>query len=471
MALEKLLINENKNIIDAWKQMALNAKKLVFCVNDDGILTGVLSDGDIRKQLVKSENIKTKIKDVMNKNFVYAKENEEKHDILAKFNGLITIVPIVNDKFIPVDYYEFKMDTHIPIAIPNLGGNEFNYLMDAFLSTWISSKGDYITKFEKAFADYCSGTTKTLSGIAVSNGTVALHLALVALGVGKGDEVIVPDLTFAATINAVIHAGATPVIVDIERDSWCIDPAEIEKAITPRTKAIIPVHIYGQPCDMRKIMKIARQHNLLVIEDCAEAHGAEFEGQKVGSFGDVGCFSFFANKVITTGEGGMCLTSNPILAEKMRLLRDHGMNKSKRYWHDCIGFNYRMTNLQAAIGLAQLERIDIILKEKENLENLYKKQLGNNRNIHFQRNDLPDRKKITWMISILYDGNKEQLMKNFEDNKIEVRPFFYPLSEMPIYKQYVFSSGVSKEISKLGMNFPTNKIVNIELINKIGDCI
>ncbi len=469
--LESLLVNENKNIIDAWKQMSLNAKKIVFCVNDQGVLTGVLSDGDIRIQLIKSENIKTKIKDVMNRNFVYATDKESKADILAKIKGMITIIPIVNDDFIPVDYFEYKMDTHIPIAIPNLGGNEFNYLMDAFLSTWISSKGDYILRFEEEFSKYCFAGMKKNFGVAVSNGTVALHLALVALGIGEGDEVIVPDLTFAATVNAVLHAGATPVIVDIEQDSWCIDPKEIEKAITPKTKAVIPVHLYGQPCDMKSIMDIAKKHNLLVIEDCAEAHGAEFEGQKVGTFGDVGCFSFFANKVITTGEGGMCITANQELADKMRTLRDHGMSKTKRYWHDCVGFNYRMTNLQAAIGLAQLERIDLILKEKENLENLYKKQLEKFDNIHFQLSDIPGRKKITWMISILYDGDKEKLMQNFTDNKIEVRPFFYPLSDMPIYKDYVFSSKVAKEISKKGMNFPTNKIVNIELINKIGECI
>lgn len=471
MALENLCINENKTLIHAWKLIALNGKSTVFCVSDDNKLTGILTDGDIRKYLLDTENYNVLIKDIMNKDFVYAKDKEDKTSIMAKTNSKIKIVPIVNDEFIIVDYFEHKIDMHIPIAIPNLGGNEFNYLMDAFLSTWISSKGNYIQKFEKGFAEFCFKNNTDSYGIAVSNGTVALHLALVTLGIGPGDEVIVPDLTFAATANAVLYTGATPVIVDIEKDSWCIDPNEVEKAITPKTKVIIPVHVYGQPCNMDRIMEIAQKNNLYVVEDCAEAHGAEYKGNKVGTFGIISCFSFFANKVITTGEGGMCITSDPNLAEKMRILRDHGMSKTKRYWHDFVGFNYRMTNLQAAIGLAQLERIDYILEEKEKLENLYREKLKNNPLISFQKNDFPERKKITWMISVLYNGDKEKLTDSFTKNNIEVRPFFYPLSEMPIYKQYAQPCSVSKAISAKGLNFPTNKIVNIELIDKIDNCL
>jgi perosamine synthetase len=251
--------------------------------------------------------------------------------------------------------------------------------------------------------------------VSVSNGTVALHLALVALGIGKGDEVIVPDLTFAATINAVLHANATPVIVDIEEESWCISPSEIERAITERTKAIIPVHLYGQPCDMDSIMSIATRHNLKVVEDCAEAHGALFRGKKVGSFGDIGCFSFYGNKIITTGEGGMCTTNNQNLDEIMRVLRDHGMSKTKRYWHERVGFNYRLTNLQASIGLAQLERIDEIHKNRKAYENGYKDVLSSD---YFFQNDLEGRARITWLVSILIDKdhNRELLIKKF--NKI-----------------------------------------------------
>ena len=247
-----------------------------------------------------------------------------------------------------VDYACFDENIHISLAQPQLSGNEYKYLMDAFLSTWISSIGSYISRFEETFSNYCG----VKYGIATSNGTTALHLALSALDIGSGDEVIVPDITFAATINAVLYTGAVPVIVDVEEDSWCIDPDEIEKAITPKTKAIIPVHIYGQPCNMDAICAIARKNNLYIIEDCAEAHGAEWKNGKVGSFGIISCFSFFGNKVITTGEGGMCITDSIELNEKMRILRDHGMSRKKKYYHEVIGFNYRMTNLQAAIGLS-----------------------------------------------------------------------------------------------------------------------
>jgi len=276
---------------------------------------------------------------------------------------------------------DMKRDINIPISSPDLSGNELKYLTDAFKSTWISSSGEFINRFEQNFARYCECS----HGVAVANGTVAIHLALVTLGIKCGDEVIVPDLTFAATINAVLHANATPVIVDIEKDSWCISPTEIKKAISPKTKAIIPVHLYGQPCDMEKIMEIAKENNLYVIEDCAEAHGANFKDRKVGSFGDISCFSFFGNKVITTGEGGMCVTNNQKLDNKMRELRDHGMSKTKKYWHNYPGFNYRMTNLQAAIGVAQLERIEEILANRNKIELKYREVLINCENIEFQK--------------------------------------------------------------------------------------
>lgn len=467
MGLENLIVNEDNTIIDVWKIINQNVFNMVFVTDSKKKLVGTLSDGDIRRYLLEKENLNALAKNIMNKDYVWAYIDEPKENLLKKITEEINLLPLVNKNFEIVDYFQYKMSFHVPIAIPNLGGNEYKYLMDAFLSTWISSKGNYINAFENEFSKYCQAR----HGVAVSNGTVALHLALVALGVGRGDEVIVPDLTFAATINAVLHAGATPVIVDVEKESWCISPEEIEKAITPRTKAIIPVHLYGQPCDMEKIMELAVKKSLRVIEDCAEAHGAEFKGKKVGSFGDINCFSFFANKVITTGEGGMCITNDKKLADIMRILRDHGMSTEKKYWHECVGFNYRMTNLQAAIGLAQLERIDKILEEKEKLENLYKKALKNSKDIIFQHNNLKDRKKITWMISVLYKGDREKLMHNFINHKMEARPFFYPLSEMPIYKDYVFSAKNSKEISKMGINFPTNKIVNLELIDKINEYV
>ena len=242
----------------------------------------------------------------------------------------------------------------IPLAFPDLGGNEIEYISDAVHSSWVSSTGPYITSFENNFSSYCDVNF----GISTSNGTTALHLSLISLGIGPGDEVIVPDLTFAATINAVLHAGATPVIVDVDPDTLLIDPEKIKAAISPNTRAVICVHLFGSPCDMNSICSLCKDGKIFLIEDCAQAHGATYNNKKVGSFGDIGCFSFFGNKIITTGEGGMCVTNSEELRDKMRILRDHGMDPDRRYIHNVVGYNYRMTNIQAALGVAQLENID-----------------------------------------------------------------------------------------------------------------
>lgn len=359
---------------------------------------------------------------------------------------------------------EAKNDKYVPISEPNLGRSEMQYLAQAFASGWVSSQGAYVDRFESSFAEFCG----TSWGVATSNGTTALHLALVTLGIGEGDEVILPDLTFAATINAVLHSGATPVIVDVEKDSWCIDPVSIKRAISKRTKAVIPVHLYGQPCNMEAIMNIARERKIYVIEDAAEAHGAAYKGKKVGSFGDIGCFSFFANKVVTTGEGGMCLTSSRQLNDRMRVLRDHGMMKNRKYWHDRVGYNYRITNLQAAIGLAQLERIEELLDTRTKIELMYKKALSRLNFIEFQSDDLPGREKITWLVSALIkDGSRDRCICKLQNSKIDARPFFYPLSDMKIYKPYSHSCAISRKISSMGINLPTYRSVNKKTIKKI----
>ena len=428
---------------------------IAFITDEEDKLCGVVTDGDFRRMLLGGRSLDDKLTKEDLKPFVVAKQGEDIHALINKTDSKVRLIPIVDEEGKLVDYFRYEHRVHMtPVAEPNLKGNEFNYLCDAFLSTWISSTGEYINRFEKDFSSYCG----TKHGIAVSNGTVALHLALLALNIGEGDEVIIPDLTFAATINAVLHARATPVIVDVEQDSWCIDPIEIEKAITPKTKAIIPVHVYGQPCDMDKIMSIAKKHNLKVIEDAAEAHGAEYKGKKVGSFGDIACFSFFANKIITTGEGGMCLTNDDTLNDRMRVLRDHGMNKKKKYWHDEVGYNYRMTNLQAAIGCGQLERIEQILESRSEIERKYKSTLNDNEIIIFQ-NELSNQKKVVWMVSVL-SQKKIEIMNLLKESNLDVRPFFYPLSSMPLYAKYARSVSVSIFLSENGFNLPT--IENID---------
>ncbi len=449
--IDKMVCNIEHSLIEVMKIINENAMGIAF-VCDNKKLCGTVTDGDIRRALLNNVGLQEKVKSILSETYVYALQSETYEEMMKKISTKVKIIPIVDENHDVIDFFEYKQNLYFPVAVPNLNGNEFKYLTDAFLSSWISSSGEYIGRFESGFAEY----SDCRYGVAVSNGTVALHLALVVLGIGEGDEVIVPDLTFAATINAVLHAHATPVIVDIDEENWCIDPKAIKRAITPKTKAIIPVHLYGQPCDMEAIMEIAREYDLRVIEDCAEAHGAMCNDKKVGSFGDVGCFSFFGNKVITTGEGGMCTTNNPVLDERMRMLRDHGMSKNKKYWHEAVGFNYRMTNLQAAIGLAQLERINEIHDNRCKYEVNYRNVLEP-MGFEFQQNFV-NRHRITWLVSILVNENvnRDDYMETLKNAGIDARPFFYPLSSMPIYTKYCQqNTPVSQRISKKGLNLPT----------------
>lgn len=468
MELEKMICNCNATIKEVMMCIDKNAKGTAFITDDEGRLMGVMTDGDIRRLLINGYGLNDCIKPHIKKGFEYARVSDDPADIARRFNNYIKIIPIVNEDMHLADYVNYDKNIHMALAQPQLNGNEYKYLMDAFLSTWISSTGKYIQRFEESFSDYCG----VKYGVATSNGTTALHLALTALGIGQGDEVIVPDITFAATINAVLYTGATPVIVDIEEDSWCIDPDEIEKAVTPKTKAIIPVHIYGQPCDMGRICDIAKENNLYIVEDCAEAHGAEWRNRKVGSFGIISCFSFFGNKVITTGEGGMCITDSEELNDKMRVLRDHGMSKERKYYHEVIGFNYRMTNLQAAIGTAQVEHIDEILSWRENLENEYRKVFANTAGVMLQKNTLDGRKKIAWLVSALVKEDKrDEILLKLKENGIDVRAFFVPLSEMDLYRGYAKECPRSKMISKKGINLPTTYEVKRESIERIRNLI
>ena len=462
--ISNLICRETDSLRHVMKVIGEGRKKIAFVLEEHSDrIVATVTDGDIRRALLDGIEMSDCINKCMHKQFTYIK-SKELNTKTFKINEGITIVPVVDDTMSLLGYEEIRQNSYIPVASPQLGNIELKYLTDAFLSTWISSKGEYIDKFEKMFSEYCG----VKYGVATSNGTTALHLALLALGIGEGDEVIVPDITFAATINAVLYVGATPVIVDIEEDSWCISPDEIEKAITPKTKAVIPVHIYGQPCDMGRIMNIAKAHDIYVIEDCAEAHGAEYDGKKVGSFGHVNCFSFFGNKVITTGEGGMCLTDSKELEEKIRLYKDHGMSKDKKYYHEVVGYNYRMTNMQAAIGVAQLERINEIHKWRQQLENSYYEKLQGLKGITLQRRDLLNRKKIVWLVSIMINGEKREAIVNcLKEIGIDIRCFFIPLSEMEIYRKYTFSNKVSKQIAACGINLPTTYDVSQEMVDKI----
>ena len=368
--------------------------------------------------------------------------------------------------------YPKKFKKFIPISEPYLGNDELDNVIEAVKSSWISSKGKFIGEFEENFAKYHG----VMYGISTSNGTAALHLALKTVGVEKGDEVIIPTLTFAATANAVLYCNGEPVLVDSNPEYWCIDPEKIEDKITKKTKVIIPVHLYGHPCDMDPIMDIAEDHDIYVIEDSAEAHGAEYKSKKVGTFGDISCFSFYGNKIITTGEGGICLTNDETFEKKIRILRDHGMNPNKRYWHDIVGFNYRMTNLQAAIGVAQVNKLDKCINKKRELANYYQENLKEMRDdgLLSLHPEMPWAKCVYWIYSILlkqkFNLERDELIEELGKRGIDTRPLFYPINMMdPYFKGEKLP--IAEELSSKGISLPSSTTLDYKEISYITETI
>jgi perosamine synthetase len=354
----------------------------------------------------------------------------------------------------------------ISLVQNNFDGNELKYVTRAIKTGWVSSQGPYIKNFENRFKKFI-GTSYAL---AVSNGTVALQLALASLGIKKNDEIIVPNLTFASPVNAILHSGARPILCDIDPKSYCVNYELLKKKITKRTKAIIIVHLYGYPVDLTRILELKKK-NIFIIEDCAESLGSYIKNKHVGTFGDIGTFSFFANKTITTGEGGMLTFKNSLIYKKAKLLRDHGMSAKRKYWHLEVGFNFRITNLQAALGLAQLEKIKSFLKKKYFIGDVYKKYLCLNNNIQ-----LPINNKVVinsfWNYPIRLINKlkykRNQLISILNKNKIESRKAFYPINKMPAYhflkeKNLKNSNKIYKEILCL----PSGIHINHDDVRKI----
>jgi len=354
----------------------------------------------------------------------------------------------------------------IPVYRPFMSGREKEYVCQCLDTKWISSKGEFVGRFERGFSEYI----KVKHSSTVSNGTVALHIALAALGIGAGDEVIVPTFTYIASVNAIAYVGATPIFVDAEQEFWNIDPDKIIEKITPKTKAVMIVHIYGAPCEVDKIADICKKHNLLLIEDVAEAFGSKYKGQFAGSFGDIATFSFFGNKTITTGEGGMVVSNQKSLIDRVSFLKSQAVSASKEYWHDEIGYNYRMTNICAAIGVAQLEQADDIILKKRYIADLYKSELAGT-SITFQK-DAPYIVNTFWMISILAQNQeiRDRIRLKLRDNGIETRPFFYPAHMMPAFRQND-TYPVAESLSERGINLPSYPDLDTEQIKYICSII
>lgn len=360
----------------------------------------------------------------------------------------------------------------IHVCEPKVGEKELEYVVDCIKTNWISSKGKYITEFEEKFSKYCGAKF----GIACSSGTTALHLALASAGIKSGDEVIIPDFTMIATANSVTYTGAKFTLVDSEPDYWNIDSNKIEEKITKRTKAVMVVHTYGHSCDMNPIRDIAKSHDLLVIEDAAEAHGAEYKGRKTGGLGDMGCFSFYANKIITTGEGGMIVTNNEEFAERARMLRDQAFEKEKRFWHRQLGFNYRLTNLQAAVGVAQFEHIDEFVETRRRNALYYNSLLEKVEGITFPP-EAKWAKNVYWMYTILIEKNfglsRDDLMIRLKEKGVDSRRAFYPVHAQPLYAEQFTGQKfpVADQLSDKGVYLPSGNTLTKEQIDQVVEIL
>lgn len=466
MELESLTIQSNDRLRKALETLNKSGLATLFVVDENSMLVGILTDGSIRRSLLSDFTLDSIVMDVMKKEFISFPVNTDNAVILGAINDSVKVIPLVDEQNRLVDYASINKIRRISIAAPLLGGNELAYVTDCIKTNWISSQGKYVRLFEDLFSEF----HHNYPALAVSNGTVALHLALVALGIGESDEVIVPDLTFAASANAVIYTGATPVLVDIDPDSWNIDVDKVEVLITPKTKAIMPVHLYGNPCNMDAIMALAKRYNLFIIEDCAEALGSYYKGQPVGIFGDAATFSFYGNKTITTGEGGMIVFKDKAVAERAAMLRDHGMKKTRRYWHEEVGYNYRLTNLQAAIGVAQFERLEDFVSAKRRIAKAYNEVLSVSNYFQLPTEDLNSVNSY-WLYTCLIKPSapfdRDELMNYLNTMGVETRPVFYPLHIMPPYTEFgrVENLGCSRHISQCGISLPSSvNLTEVEVV-------
>lgn len=456
---------------EAMRTIDANGFGIAIFVEDE-IVKGILTDGDIRRALLGGAQLSDPCRKHVKTDFTVGRSSSQRAVNIGLMSRRVTQLPIVDGSGRLVDLISWKDIWRIPLTSPSFDGNEMRYVQDCISSGWISSQGDYIPRFEE--------TSRAFLGAkhawAVTSGTMALQLGVQALDIGHGDEVIVPNFTFGASANAVMQRGARPVFVDVDPDTWTLDPERIEAAITARTKAIMPVHIYGQPCDMEAITAIARRYGLRVIEDVAEALGAEAYGRKLGTWGDVGCFSFFANKVITTGEGGLVTTNDPALSYRLRILRDHGMEPHLRYWHREAGTNGRMTNLQAAIGLAQMERISQFLSHRDQIMAIYDRELAGIPGIVSHKTTNWAR-RICWLYSITVDADefgldRDTLVNRLSAEGIECRPVFAPLNAQPAY-QYKAPTPfpVSVRLGNTGMSLPTGNDIPLAEVHRVAGAI
>jgi perosamine synthetase len=452
LSIDDLVVRDSDDLSSALRRIDASGVGVVFAVDKAGRFAGTVRPSDLEGRSAGSPV-----------------------SAILSANGTQSgsVQPVLDGERRPVDFASPARQGRIPIAEPDLRGNELKYVTECVTTNWISSQGEFVRRFERDFA----ARLGVEHALAVANGTVALHLALAAFGIGPGDEVIVPDLTFAATINTVLHVGATPVVVDVDSATWNMCPKAVAAALSPRTKAIMPVHLYGQPADMDALIALARPRGIAIIEDAAEAVGASYNSTPCGALGDAACFSFFSNKVLTTGEGGMAVFRDTEVAQRARRLRDHGMRPTKRYWHDEVGFNFRLTNLQAAIGCAQLERLDAFLARKRALARRYVQRLGSLPELTLPAT-IEGLTNSYWVFSVIVDFaaldlDRDAFMERLARAGVETRPLFYPLHDMPPYQRFTQGHAypVTARLSANGLSLPSGVLLSDDDIDYVCDVV
>tara|TARA_B110000977_G_C11069391_1_gene489014 strand:- start:319 stop:1764 length:1446 start_codon:yes stop_codon:yes gene_type:complete len=423
----------------------------VFIVNEIGELNGIISDGDFRKAILSGASLDELAINYMNKSPFTLPDSTSLAD-LAENIIKYKIIPIINKDGVLVNFYSNLHTSEVPISQPALKGNEIKYVMECLETNWISSQGKFVNRFESELSKYVNAKAT----VAVSNGTVAIQLALSVLGVSDGDEVIIPSLTFGATANAVMAVGAKPCFVDVCRDTLNLDINKTLAAINPNTKAIIAVDLYGVPFQMEHLReKLSHRKDILLIQDCAESLGAYNNGKHTGSYADACTFSFFANKIITAGEGGAVCFFKDGYIDKAKVMRDHGMDPNNRYFHLLPGFNYRMTNIQAAIACGQLEKIDHIIDERRKIYNIYDNEFKA-LDLKFQ-SITANNSSSPWLYTFRAIGQDIQRIQGLmKINGIDTRRIFQPLPDMPPFKKYMnHGTEVAYEAYRYGISLPT----------------
>ena len=430
--LKKLIVKESFSLKRTLKVINLSGLEACFVTRKNKLIN-IVTDGDIRRALLKGCKLSDNIKKIKSKNnYVSVKENYDFLDLQKKISKF-KIIPIINNNDEIIDYANEKRFRQLPQFEPLFKGNELKYVSEVIRSGWISSIGKYVDIFQKKFSLF----VKNKYCLTTSNGTTALQLAISTLRLKPQDEIIVPDYTFVSPINSILHSNCRPVLVDIDIKNLCVSLNSIKKAININTKAIILVHIYGNTPELDKILKFCKQKKIRVIEDCAEAFGTYYKGKHVGNFGDFGTFSFYGNKTISTGEGGMIIFKKKEDYQLAKKLRDHGMRQDKKYWHDEVGFNFRMTNLQAAVGCAQIEMANKFINRKIKIFKRYKLKLKNLKFLSMAKETLKT-KNSHWLTYVLVKDNliRDKLLSFINSKGIEAKSGFYSAHQMDIYKNF-----------------------------------